>query len=100
MSQLQERKRLEILSFKTPGQSMRGKLMGIDVVEIDQRAALRYVIKDEVQDRLYSLLGTVDLNNKIRRTDIGRILQIRYEGMDTANIRAIKRFLVHVENHS
>jgi hypothetical protein len=99
MSQLQERKRLEMFSFDSPGQSLRGRLIEIDPVEISQRPALRYVIHEEEEDRCYSLLGTVDLNNKIRRSDVGRILEIRYEGSEKRNGgNPIKRFRIFAES--
>src|SRR5215469_6507244 len=64
--QMVERPGPEIFKFETPGASLRGQLISIDSTEIDGKPTLRYIVKDGEDERLFSVLGTVDLNTKIR----------------------------------
>ena len=55
---------------------------------------------DDEENRIFSFLGTVDLNKKIRESDIGKILEIRYGGADREagqGKNPIKRFKVFGE---
>jgi hypothetical protein len=95
-----ERPGTEIFRFEKPGDCLRGRLLEIETTDINGKPTLRYVVRDEEEERIFSFLGTVDLNTKIRPSDVGRILEIRYGGKDT-NVEpgknAIKRFTVFVE---
>jgi len=95
-----ERTGPEIFRFETPGEYLRGRLLEIETTEINGKPTLKYVVRDEEEDRLFSFLGTVDLNKKIRPSDVGLILEIRYGGKDAAvgpGKNPMKRFKVFVE---
>ena len=95
-----ERAGPEIFRFDTPGDYLRGRLVEIETTDIGGKSTLKYIVHDEEKGRIFSFLGTVDLNSKMRPTDIGKILEIRYGGKDTAAEQGknpIKRFKVFVE---
>jgi hypothetical protein len=97
-----ERTGPEIFRFEAPGDYLRGRLLEIETTDINGKPTLKYIVRDEEEDRIFSFLGTVDLNTKIRPSDIGRILEIRYGGKDTdvePGKNAIKRFKVFVEKN-
>ncbi len=90
----------EIFRFETPGDYLRGRLISIETTDIVGKTTLKYIVHDEEEDRILSFLGTVDLNKKIRESDIGKILEIRYGGTDPdagQGKHPIKRFKVSVE---
>jgi len=65
-----------------------------------RKPTLRYIVQDDEEDRIVSFLGTVDLNTKIRPSDTGKILEIRYEGKDKQTEpgkNPIKRFKVSAQ---
>ena len=98
--ELIERTGIEIFRFESPGDYLRGRLINIETVDIGGKPTLRYVVQDQDGDRIVSFLGTVDLITKIRSSDIGRILEIRYERNDTPTApgkNPIKRFKVLAE---
>jgi hypothetical protein len=95
MSELVERVGPEIFRFDKPGNSIRGVLSEIDFVEISGRPTIRYLILDPTEKRPWSVLGTVDLNRKIRQSDVGRFLEIHFDGLEVVEgKRPIKRFRV------
>ena len=98
--ELVERTGPQIFRFETPGDYLRGRLINIETTDIGGKPTLRYVVHDEEEDRVFSFLGTVDLNTKIRSSDVGKILEIRYVGKDTQaehGKNPIKRFKVFAE---
>ena len=98
--ELEERTGPEIFRFDTPGAYLRGRLINIETTDIGGKPTLKYIVRDEDEDRLFSFLGTVDLNKKIRSSDIGKILEIHYGGKDSnpePGKNAIKRFKVLAE---
>ncbi len=95
-----ERAGPEIFRFDTPGDYLRGRLIAIETADIGGKPTLKYVVHDEEEDRIFSFLATVDLNSKIRPTDVGKMLEVRYGGKDTEAEQGknpIKRFKVFVE---
>src|SRR5690349_14941125 len=98
--ELVERTGPEIFRFEGPGDYLRGRLITIETVDIGGKPTLRYIVHDEEEDRLYSFLGTVDLNTKIRPSDTSKVMEIRYIGQDSDSGQGknpIKRFKVLVE---
>ncbi len=99
-TELVERTGPEIFRFEAPGEYLRGRLINIETTDIGGKPTLRYVVHDEEDDRIYSFLGTVDLNAKIRSSDISKVIEVRYEGKDTEAApgkNPIKRFKVLAE---
>jgi hypothetical protein len=76
-----ERKAVQPFRFENSGDSISGVLIEIDSVTKDGKANLHYTLHNLEKNRNYSFYGTMDLNRKIRRGDIGTNLQIQYEGM-------------------
>ena len=98
--ELEERTGTEIFRFEVPGDYLRGRLINIETVDLGGKPTLRYIMHDEEEDRIYSFLGTVDLNTKIRSSDVGKILEIRYGGKDPnpePGKNPIKRFKVFAQ---
>ena len=95
--ELTERTGPEIFRFDNPGDSLQGRLVTIETVDIGGKPTIRYVVHETDEDKIYSFLGTVDLNIKIRQSDIGKVLEVRYLGRDTEaqeGRNPIKRFKV------
>ena len=98
--ELVERAGPEIFRFENPGDYLRGRLITIETTDIGGKPTLRYIVHDEEEDRLYSFLGTVDLNTKIRPSDASKVVEIRFVGQDSDSAQGknpIKRFKVLVE---
>jgi hypothetical protein len=98
--EFEERTGPEIFRFETPGDYLRGRLIEIETVDIAGKPTLKYIVRDEDEDKLFSFLGTVDLNKKIRSSDIGKLVEIRYGGKDPnpePGKNAIKSFKVGVQ---
>jgi hypothetical protein len=95
-----ERTGPEIFRFEKPGDYLRCRLIEIETADISGKPTIRYIVHDEEQKKVYSFLGTVDLNTKIRASDVGKILEIRYGGTEAQTgigKNPIKRFKVFVE---
>jgi hypothetical protein len=95
--ELVERTGTEIFRFDAPGDYLRGRLITIETADIGGKPTLRYIVQDEEDGRIVGFLGTVDLNKKIRPSDVGKVLEIRYEGNDPQadpGKNPIKRFKV------
>jgi len=98
--ELVERTGPEIFRFEAPGDYVRGRLISMENTHINGKSALKYVLHDLEEDRFYSFLGTVDLNTKIRPTDVGKVLEVRYERQDSPSDNGknpLKHFKVFVE---
>jgi hypothetical protein len=83
-----------------PGEIVEGVLIGIKRVAIDGRFACKYTIDDG--GVLYSFLGTYQINEKIRPSDMGHKIIVRYEGEDTAvgrNGNKMRHFGVQVSKN-
>ena len=96
-----ERTGAEIFRFARPGDCLRGRLIEIETADIGGKPTLRYVLRNEEERKTQSCLGTVDLMNKIRSSDLGKLLEICFVGTDTETSEGknpIKRFKVLVEN--
>jgi hypothetical protein len=98
---LVERTGPEIFRFESSGDCLRGHLLNVETAEIGGKPTLKYIVRDEKDERkLFSFLGTVDLNQKIRSSDVGKILEVQYVGRDAETEdgkNAIKRFKVFVQ---
>jgi len=98
--ELVERTGPEIFRFENSGDYLRGRLITIETTDMAGKPTLRYIVYDEAEERLYSFLGTVDLNIKLRHSDISKIVEVQYVGQDTESQQGkkpIKRFKVFVE---
>lgn len=100
--ELVERTGPEIFRFEAPGDCLRGRLINIETIDIGGKPTLRYIVHDEEEDRVYSFLGTVELNTKIRSSDISKIIDVRYERKDSeaaSGKNPIKRFKVFAQTN-
>jgi hypothetical protein len=98
--ELVERSGPEIFRFENSGDYLRGRLIAIENTDIGGKPTLRYIVHDEEEERLYSFLGTVDLNTKLRPSDVSKIVEVRYVGQDPEagqGKNPIKRFKVFGE---
>lgn len=98
--ELFERSGPEIFRFENPGDYLRGRLITIETIDMTGKPTVRYIVHDEQEDRLYSFLGTVDLNIKLKKSDISKIVEVQYVGQDPNSGQGknpIKRFKVFGE---
>jgi hypothetical protein len=96
---LVERTGLEIFRFESPGDCLGGQLVNIETTDIGGKPTLKYIVRGD-EGKLFSFLGTVDLNLKIRSSDVGKTLEIQYVGRETETEEGknpIKRFKVFVQ---
>lgn len=77
---LVERPSPELFSFSTPGDFVKGVLSAIDRVEVKGKPTIQFTVDDAAENKTYKILGTYDLNQKIKKSDIGSFLQIVYKG--------------------
>ena len=102
---MQERKDPDFVSFND-GDTVSGVLLSIERIQVGKegqpkQAANRYTIQDIEDGRLYSFLGTHQLDTKLFMKDIGHVIDVRCEGTDPNVMRngnAMKRFKVLVSN--
>lgn len=96
-----ERTGPEIFRFESSGDCLRGQLLHIETADIGGKPTLKYIVRDEGDEsKLLSFLGTVDLNQKIRSSDVGKFMTVEYIGKDTQSEEGknpIKRFKVFVQ---
>jgi hypothetical protein len=95
-----ERTGPEIFRFEKSGDYLRCRLIEIETADISGKPTLRYIVSNEDDGKLCTFLGTVDLNTKIRASDVGKVLEIRYGGLESQSgpgKNPIKRFKVFVE---
>jgi hypothetical protein len=96
---MEERHEPRFVQFGSVGECVDGTLRRIEKVEINGKRVVRFVVEDPSGEYL-AFLGTADLLNKLRTDDVGKRVDVRYEGEDQ-NIRrngnAMKRFKVLVE---
>ena len=86
-----ERKEPQFVQFNM-GDVVEGILLKIERLRVQSKPALRYTVDDDGQ--LYSFLGTYQINEKLQVSDIGKRVQIRYDGEDTSVIRAGNRMRI------
>lgn len=100
---LVEREAAELFKFETPGDFIKGILTGAEVITIRGKRCFQYTIDDVKENRIVKILGTWDLNQKIRPADVGSFLQIVFKGEDK-NIKkgdnCMKMFAVAFEQKS
>lgn len=99
---MQERKEPDFISF-ADGEEVTGILLGIDRITLEktQQTANRYTVQDIDSGDLYAFLGTHQIDMKIKPRDIGHVIQVRCEGVDTSvtrNGNAMKKFKVLVSD--
>lgn len=96
-----ERTGPEIFRFESSGDCLRGQLLHIETADIGGKPTLKYIMRNERDEsKLFSFLGTVDLNLKIRSSDVGKVMEVQYIGKDPETGEGknpIKRFKVFVQ---
>jgi hypothetical protein len=106
MDNFEERHDPIFVEWNRPGQAVAGRLLSIEMIEVGEpkQKTARYTVIDELvedgENPLSSFLGTYQINSKIRKSDIGRLVLVRYEGEDKNIGRAenkMKLFKVYVE---
>lgn len=95
-----ERKEPTLIKF-ADGESISGLLVGIERIEVDKKPIVRYTVQDLDSGELSSFLGTYQINAKIRRNDVGHVIDVRYEGEDKSvsrNGNNMRKFKVLVSD--
>lgn len=83
------------------GEVFTGILTAIDRVMVGQpqKPAVKYSFEEIETSEACILIGTYQIDSKIRRHDVGHVIQIRFEGADpnvSRNGNPMKRFSVKV----
>ncbi len=100
MKQLVERKGADLFRFEKSGDVLRGVLLEIEPCDSNGRPNLKYSVHDTSDNRLWEFFGTTELNKKLRPRDIGREIEVCFEGMSSnadPKKHPIKKFLVRGE---
>jgi hypothetical protein len=95
-----ERKEPTLVKF-ADGERVHGLLVGVELIEIDKKRVVRYVVQDLESGELSAFLGTYQINAKLRRDDVGRVIDVRYEGTDpniAKNGNPMRRFKIMVSD--
>lgn len=98
--EMEERKDPTFVQFGD-GETLTGVLVNIERIEVSKKQVSRFTLADVETSELSSFLGTYQLDSKIRRSDLGHVLEVRCEGKDpkvTKNGNAMKLFRVRVSN--
>jgi len=105
---MKERKEPTFVQFGD-GEVCEGVLVSIQQVEVGdpdnpnapKRPAVKYTLEDPNTREMYAFLGTYTVNTKLRPSDKGHFVSVRYEGEDptvTRNGRPMKKFRVLVSD--
>lgn len=92
----------QLHQWDKPGETIAGKLMSIEPVEIRGKRVPQYTLATDSSHRI-RLLGTYDLVQKLNRTHIGMLVRIKYLGEDESvkkGDNAMRIFDVHVKKDS
>ena len=103
---MQERKEPKFITFND-GDVIEGVLVKIDTPTVNGKKVPRFVLDDgDVENDQFvpsgdrsCFLGTWDIMQKLRTTDIGHYVSVRCEGVDKSIVRngnALRRFKVFV----
>lgn len=98
---MKDREEPEQISFAV-GEIIEGELVSIDKVKLKSGDIVSsYELRDLESGKYVRFLGSYDLNKKLRPTDVGYYVEVRYEGEDKSisrNGNALKRFKVRVSD--
>jgi hypothetical protein len=72
------------IQFK-PGDLLEGVLVNIQKQDVNGKSTLKFTV--ERGDERFAFLGTRQLNEGLRPTDLGHAVQIRYIGENTSVVR-------------
>lgn len=97
-----ERKEPEFIQF-ADGETLTGVLTDIERITVGEKkqSAIRYTVRDIDNHNLYCFLGTHVINQRLKREDLGHVIELRCEGDDTSvqrEGRAMKRFKILVSD--
>lgn len=99
---MQERSEPKFVKFGV-GEVVEGVLIKIEQVEIGElkKKATRYTVEDLESKELSSFLGAYQIDTKLRQSDRGHFISVRYEGEEKNVVRnghALRRYTVRVSN--
>jgi len=77
---MKERTEPDFIQFR-PGDVVEGVLVSVQRIMVQGKPAVRYTV--DGGGKLYAFLGTYQLNTKLRPSDVGHWVAVRYEGEDT-----------------
>lgn len=88
------------------GEVFTGILTNVERVMVGSpvpKPAIRYTFLDFETNESYFLIGTYQIDSKIRKSDLGHVVIIRYEGADQSvsrNGNSMKKFSVQVSKRT
>lgn len=97
---MRERKEPKFVQF-AEGEVVEGVFIGVDTVEVgtDKKKTAKISVRDLESGEIVQFLATYDISTKLKRSDIGHVVSVRYEGEDPSVRRGnnnLKRFKVLV----
>lgn len=84
--EFEERVEPEFFQFKAEGETICGVLENVESISVDSKPVTRYTVYEPDEDKRYTFLGTYQINSKLRRSDIGRVIEVTLTGKDS-NVR-------------
>jgi hypothetical protein len=89
----------------TKGITVMGRLLNIEVVKYKDGPGLVYTMMGPHLGEVLRFKGATRLNQKLHRTDVGKLVSVRYEGEDQSKPLGLgmsypKKFVVAVDDES
>ena len=99
-----ERKVVEI-DWSTKGEEVMGRLVSVETVQYKDGPGLVYTVKGSKPGEVIRFRGATRLNQRLHKSDIGKVIVVRYNGEDTSKETKIgmnppKDFVVAVDEDS
>lgn len=99
---MRERKDPKFVQF-ADGEVVEGVFIGVDTVEVgaEKKKTAKISVRDLDSGEIVQFLATYDISTKLKRSDIGHVISVRYEGEDSSVRRGnnnLKRFKVLVSD--
>ncbi len=95
-----EREEPKFVQF-TVGDIVAGVLTAVETAEIKGKRVARFILQDLESGNQCAFLGTAQINAKLRRTDLGHLVEVRCTGEDAnvvKNGNRMKLFRVFVSD--
>jgi hypothetical protein len=101
-----ERKVIEIdWSTENKGMEVMGRLVSVETVQYKDGPGLVYTVKGSKPGEVIRFRGATRLNQRLHKTDIGKVINVRYNGEDKTKetkpgLNPPKDFIVLVDEES
>jgi hypothetical protein len=100
--EMEDRKEPEFVTFQKEGDSVCGVLVRVEKIQVKRKdtnipkPAVRFTVEEIDSGRRLAFLGTYQLMTMLRRSDIGKVIAVRYTGKRDIPSGALTTFDVQV----